>query len=96
MSVSPIPFVPASAADHARLGDWYRDAQRFVEAQAQYRTAVTFGLEDPAVWLELASVYLALGRSDHAAHWCARYRGSVSAAAKCRAKICCAASSFSR
>jgi len=70
--VSPLPFVPASAEDHARLGDWYRDARRFVEAQAQYRTALTLGLEDPGIWLELASVYLALGRSDQAAHWCAR------------------------
>ncbi len=72
-----IPFVPVSTADHARLGDWYRDAQRFVEAQAQYRTALTLGAEPGPVWLELASVSLALGRSEQAGHWCARLQAEA-------------------
>lgn len=74
--MTPLPFVPATHEDHARLGDWYRDQGRLVEAQAQYRTAVALGHDDPAVLIELAAIYLALGRSELVAGWCDRARAA--------------------
>ena len=59
-TLAAIPFVPADAAGHARLGDWYAAAQRPVEAQAQYRTALALGLKEPDITRQLAEITAAL------------------------------------
>jgi SAM-dependent methyltransferase len=69
-TVAAIPFVPADAAAHARLGDWYAAAQRPVEAQAQYRTALALGLEKSDIPHQLADITAklaatSLARLDH-------------------------------
>lgn len=70
--MSKLPFVPLQANDHTRLGDWYAEAGRLTEAQAQYRTALSLGAEKPGLLLRLAQACLGLGRPELAMQWCAR------------------------
>jgi len=70
--VTTIPFTPADAADHARLGDWYAQNGNLTETQAQYRTALALGLDDPGIMLRLAKAYLQLGQPELASLWCSR------------------------
>lgn len=77
--MTAIPFVPADAAGHQQLGDWYVQAGRLMEAQAQYRTALALGLDDPGAMLRLAQVCLLLGQPEQTRHWCTRLETEAAA-----------------
>lgn len=73
-----LPFVPDDPTAHQRLGDWHAQAGRLMEAQAQYRTALALGLNDPGAMLRLAQVCLLLGRPEQALRWCGRLEAADS------------------
>jgi tetratricopeptide (TPR) repeat protein len=69
---------PNAPKSHKALGDIYAAQKRWIEAIAEYRTAITLGAAEASILLSLAKAYLAFGLRDLALNLLEKRQADIS------------------
>jgi hypothetical protein len=73
-----ITETPDEQECHRALADLYAVQKRWVEAIAEYRTAITLGGSDASICVSLAKAYLAFGQADLARNFLEKRKSDIS------------------